>query len=238
MPNQPTHKMLCDSNKVLYRSLGFYSKSRLICDLLHQRHMERLPQTQAITKSFPWGRVECDGTSNMAIALGRFGVFGTSGCGFWNQRIGPNPHSERALVDLSSSPYAAEYQVIVKSFEKTGNKDGKELTGQKHLSDDEGWKLPSKLIPYRNFSSGATRPKLVTEFENGVVDWDSWYLWRNLSKESPATLLMSYPLSVYQMVVNCLELTSPNAGQANKRVALDLHLLGAEVELNFLPLCV
>ncbi len=32
-----------------------------------------LPQTQAITKLFPWGRVECDGTSNMAIALGRFG---------------------------------------------------------------------------------------------------------------------------------------------------------------------
>ena len=171
MPNQPTHKMLCDSNKVLYRSLGFYSKSRLICDLLHQRHMERLPQTQAITKSFPWGRVECDGTSNMAIALGRFGVFGTSGCGFWNQRIGSNPHSERASVDLSSSPYATEYQAIVKSFEKTGNKDGKELTGQKHLSDDEGWKLPSKLIPYRDFSSGATRPKLVTEFENDVVDW-------------------------------------------------------------------
>ncbi len=49
---------------------------------------------------------------------------------------------------------------------------------------------------------------------------------------------MSYPLSVYQMVVNCLELTSPNAGQANKRVALELHLLGAEVKLNFLPLCV
>lgn len=197
--------------------------------------MEKLPQTRAITKSFPWGRLESDGTFSFDIARGRFGVLGSSGCGYWSHRGGTSPHSEAAAVNMASSPYASDHQKLVKSY---NHLDGKDLIVKKHLTDEEGWKLSSKFIPYRNFSSPATRPKLVTEFEAGVVDWDSWYRWRNLSKESPAALLMDYPMSVYQMVVNCLEITSPNAGQIDKRVALNLHLLGAEVELNFLPLCV
>lgn len=197
--------------------------------------MEKLPQTQAITKSFPWGRLESDGTFSFDIARGRFGVLGSSGYGYWSHRGGPAPHSEAAAVNMGSSPYASQYQKLVQSFEY---RDGKDLVGKKHLSDEEGWKLPSKFIPYRNFLSAATCPKLVTEFEEGVVDWDTWYRWRNLSKESPAALLMNYPMSVYQMLVNCLDLTSPNAGQPDKRVGLHIHLLGAEVELNFLPLCV
>ncbi|KJA13353.1 hypothetical protein HYPSUDRAFT_151683 [Hypholoma sublateritium FD-334 SS-4] len=47
---------------------------------------------------------------------------------------------------------------------------------------------------------------------------------------------MNFPMSVYQMVVNCLELTSPNIGQPNQRVNLTLHLLGTDVQLNCLPL--
>ncbi len=196
--------------------------------------MKRLPQTQAITKSFPWGRLESDGTFNFDIARGRFGVLGGSGYGYWSHRGGPAPHSEAAAINMSSLPYASEYQKLLQSFD---HRDGKDLIGKKHLSDEEGWKLPSKYIPYRNFSSSAPCPILVTEYKPGVVDWDTWYSWRNLSKESPAALLMSYPMSVYQIIVNCLELTSPNTGQLEKRIGLHIHLLGVEVELNFLPLC-
>lgn len=198
--------------------------------------MERLPQTQAIIKSFPWGRLESDGSFNSDVARGRFRVLGASGYGYWSHRGGPVPHSETDEIDTSSSaPYATGYLKVVNGFYHL---DGKDLTGKKHLSDEEEWKLSPKFIPYRNFSSPAARPRLVTEFEKGIIDWDSWYRWRNLSKESPAALLMDFPMSIYQMIVNCLELTSPNAGQADKRVGLHIHLLGAEVELNFLPLCV
>ncbi len=56
------------------------------------------------------------------------------------------------------------------------------------------------------------------------------------SKESPAALLMSFPLSAYWLVVHCLKVTSPSAGSAGKRVPLRIHAIGTEVELNYLPL--
>lgn len=180
--------------------------------------MERLPQTQAIIKSFPWGRLESDDSFNFDIARGRFEVLGTSGYGYWSHQGG--------LVARSAT---------VTGF---GCLSGEDLLRNNHLSDGEGWKLPPNLIPHRNFSSPATRPKLVTEFEPGIVDWDSWYRWRKLTKESPAALLMNYPMSVYQIIVNCLELTSTKAGKPDQRIALRLHLLGTKFELNYLPLYV
>lgn len=189
--------------------------------------MENLPQTQAIVKAFPWGRLETDGTFSFDIARGRFGVLGGSGYGYWSHR-GSVPESV-------SSPYVAGSRKFQNSFE---HMDGEDLIGKNRLLDEEGWKLPSNLIPYLNLSSPSVRPELVTKFEQGIVDWDSWYRWRNLTKESSAALLMNFPLSVYHMVVNCLEVTSPHAGRPDKRVNLTLHLLGTEVELNFLPLCV
>lgn len=187
--------------------------------------MESLPRTQAIVKAFPWGRLESDGSFSFDIARGRFGVLGGSGFGYWSQQGSP----------VGSSPYVAGSSKHANSFEHL---NGKDLLGKNHLSDEEAWKLPSNLIPYLDFPSPIARPTLVTEFEQGVVDWDGWYRWRKLTKESPAALLMHFPMSVYQMVVNCLELTSSNAGLPNRRVNLTLHLLDTDVQLNFLPLFV
>lgn len=198
--------------------------------------MQNLPQTQAIVKAFPWGRLESDGSFSFDIVRGRFGVLGSSGYGYWSHQGGPVPgHQSGGDSVRGSSAYVAGSSKLANSFEHL---DGKDLLGKNHLSDEQGWKLPPNLIPYLNFPSPVSRPTLVTEFERGVADWDGWYRWRNLTKESPAALLMNFPMSVYQMVVNCLELTSSNAGQPNKRVNLTLHLLGTDVQLNFLPLCV
>lgn len=109
--------------------------------------------------------------------------------------------------------------------------------GESYLTDSQGWRLSPALIPYRNFAGSETiRPQLVTEFKGGVSDWDSRHLWRKIPKTSPAALLMTYPLSIYLPIIHCLELTSPVAGQPAKRVSLHLHLIGVEVELNFLQL--
>ncbi|KAK1226856.1 hypothetical protein PQX77_010160 [Marasmius sp. AFHP31] len=216
IPNAPTHKALCADNK---------------------RHMQRLPETQAVVKSFPWGRVETDGSFSFDIARGRFKVLGASDHGYWSHRGGPVPHQSAGdLGGMSASvPYAQLMRTMLKSFDHL---DGKDLLKKKHLTDLEGWRLSNRsLIPLRDFSAAPEqRPVLVTKFEGGVLDWDSWYKWRKLSKGSPAALLMDFPLSVYQMLVHCLKVTSPNSGSPKKRIPLNIHLLGVEVELNYLPL--
>ncbi len=181
--------------------------------------MGKLPITQAIVNSFPWGRLESDGSFNFDIARGRFGVLGiSSGYGFWNQLSRFSGRSGIAMGSLRL--------------------DGEDLFGNRHLSDEEGWKLPSNLIPHRTFFSPEAQPDMVSKFEEDITDWDSWHRWRKLPKESPAALLMTYPMSVYHMIVNCLELTSANIGKPGQRVSIHLHLLGTKSELNYLPLCV
>lgn len=112
------------------------------------------------------------------------------------------------------------------------------LHRQDHSTDEEGWKLKPEFIPYRDFSKIPKErwPCLVTEFEGGVRDWDSWYRWRKLPKDSLTALLMHYSLSIYQLVVHALKFTAPKAGEPKKPQILRIHLLGAEVELKFLPL--
>lgn len=210
--------------------LLFYTNS-------YQRHMQRLLKTQNVLKSFPWGRLETNGTFNLDIARGRFSVLGSSGYGYWSHRGGTAPHAVEGFeTGASSAPYA---QSLRNSLKNLDHLDGNDLLKPNHLSDEQGWKLSPEFIPYRDFSKNeGRRPLLVTKFDGGVVDWDSWYRWRKIPKISPAALLMNFPMSVYHMLVNCLKVTSPNAGCKSRRVNLNFHLLGVEVELNFVPLYV
>lgn len=117
--------------------------------------------------------------------------------------------------------------------------DGCDLLHHKgHLTDEEGWKLKPELISYRDMVNIPEErwPVLITDFEGGVVDWNSWYKWRKLPQESPAALLMSFPMSMYQLITHALKLTSPDAASPNHRKSLNICLLGAEIELNFVPL--
>ncbi|KAJ7601124.1 hypothetical protein C8J56DRAFT_768378 [Mycena floridula] len=211
IPGSPSHKILCPDNK---------------------RHMERIAETQTILLNFkPWGRIEKDGSFSLDIARGRFRVLGGSGYGFWSHRGGPVPHQDAGAGGLGAyiDPEMAEF---IKAFSYL---DGKDLLEKKQLSDKEGWKLVSELIPFRDFSQAeAKRPVLVTDFDHPIKDWVAWYKWRQLPLESPAALLMDFPMSVYQLLVHVLHVTSPDADRG--RVPLHFHLLGVEMELNFLPL--
>lgn len=72
-----------------------------------------------------------------------------------------------------------------------------------------------------------------------VKDWDSWYRWRRLPKESPAALLMTFPVSVYWMLAEVLKIADPKKGTVEGEfIPLVVHYIGAEAELNFLPLYV
>jgi hypothetical protein len=116
-----------------------------------------------------------------------------------------------------------------------GFEHGYMLLSNQVLADETGWKLEKRLIPRLVFELG-TEPELASKAD--IVDWDSWYKWRNLPKESPAALLLHYPLTVYQLLVNVLHVTGPTRNSSESRQALNVHYIGAEVELNMLPLYV
>jgi hypothetical protein len=192
--------------------------------------MERLPETQAILKMFPWGRMEKDGSFQEDITMAKFDVLGGDGYGYWSQRGGLAPH---AAAGVGS-------QAELSKFFKGGDfMDGNDLLKTEHLNDKEGWKLPLRLIPYLDFDHPASkRPVLVTGLDERVGDWKSWHAWRRLPLESPAALLMAEPLSVYQLLVRSLQVTKPHAASLEKRKSLLVHLIGAETELNHIPLSV
>ncbi|KAF9040178.1 hypothetical protein BDZ89DRAFT_1060578 [Hymenopellis radicata] len=203
---------------------------------INKSHMARHGETQAILTQFPWGRLETDGTFNDYVARGRFDVLGGSDYGFWSHRGGLVPHNfgtEELKTLVENETYA---RILTPFFATFDHLDGKDLFKEDHLSDVDGWKLETRLIAYRQFPSASKRPQIVTEFHRRISNWESWYEWRGLSKESPAALLMSFPLSAYWLVTHCLQLTRASVGRPEKRVPLHLHVIGAEVELNYLPL--
>ncbi|KAJ7639138.1 hypothetical protein FB45DRAFT_421647 [Roridomyces roridus] len=210
---KPKHKKLCEANK---------------------RHMLRKPHFTQLLLQFPWGRLENDGTFNDGLARARFKVLGIERSGFWSHNGGPNSHQfehepdttrQRGDWDTKMEEISARFTYV----------NGTPLFETKHYSDRAGWKLePAKLIPFRNFSAEQRPPRLASE--STIVDWNSWYAWRGLSKESPAALLMHFPMSVYWLLVHTLGIADPKAGSPESRVQLKVHYIGAEVELNFLPL--
>jgi hypothetical protein len=193
--------------------------------------MLRLPETQAILKQFPWGRLEKDGTFNEDIARARFNVYGSSNMGFWSQRDGPISHADERLPDGVPLQLKARYAMLKKVYTHI---DGIDLLRKGHLGDQDGWKLEMELIPFRTFSSLWTPPRLASKAT--IVDWESWYKWRRLPLESPAALLMTFPMSVYWLLVHVLQVTTPQAGDPDHRKDLTVHMLGVECEMNFLPM--
>lgn len=114
--------------------------------------MERLPQAEAVLLSFAWRRLEEDGTFNIRI-------------------------SGRNVDPVAVDPLNRHLMNIFHHL------DGHDLLHRKgHLTDEKGWKLRPELIPFREISklTPERMPSLVTEFEGGVVDWDTWHRWRKL----------------------------------------------------------
>ncbi|KAG1715634.1 hypothetical protein ID866_1516 [Astraeus odoratus] len=192
-----------------------------------QRHMDKAPLVQAILKQFPWGRIEKDGTFADQFICAYFGVLGHVGFGYWSIAGGNVPHipSSGAIGPMDTSP--------IRVGPQDGYQHGYPLLLDKHFDDKEGWKLEDRLIPKLRFDPGA-EPVIASSVK--VVDWKSWYQWRNLPLDSPAALLMHYPLSVYQLLVHVLHVTHPARNSALSRQALSVHYLGPEVELNMVPL--
>ena len=183
--------------------------------------MKRHPYFLAQLKQFPWARIEMDGTFSHRIFVARLGVYGPGiDAGFWSVPFSPEGHDDKDL------PHPKGYI------------HGKMMLNTEWPADIDAWKLghlnaKGDIIPRLSFTTEFPPPPMVEPGQ--IKDWQSWYTWRGLSMASPAALLMHYPLSVYHILMDVLHFAKPRS-ISGERQALQIHYIGAEKELNFLPL--
>ena len=185
--------------------------------------MERLPYFRSVFHQFPWARTESDGTCSHSHLQARFGVLGSDlSVGYWCSPCRFSPHDEPRKVNGKSKKAAKPYQ------------HGAVLLGNKWPSDIEAWCLKNQEhVPRLHFLDENQAPEKPQPGQ--VKDWTSWYQWRGLSLDSPAALMMDYPLSVYHLLVDVLKVVDIERSTGKQQTLL-VHYLGAEVEINFLPL--
>ncbi|KAF8651069.1 hypothetical protein AX16_004932 [Volvariella volvacea WC 439] len=209
----PPHKLLCARNK---------------------EHMKRTEYFQSQLTQFPWSRVEYDGSCPHDILRARFGVLGTGPkFGYWSTR------SERPTKD-TKEPELFLLPDDLPLPSTTSYAPGQVLLGKAWPKHEDAWLLKNpEHIPILTFSEeseddGKRRPPPVLK-DGEVKDWKSWYQWRGLPLDSPVALLMDHPLSVYNLLVNVLKVVSPERSAENRQ-ELTVHLIGADYELNIIPL--
>ncbi|KAJ7666809.1 hypothetical protein DFH06DRAFT_1085985 [Mycena polygramma] len=175
-----------------------------ICEVL-QRLPNREPQMRQIALQFPWARRQQDGTFSFTTLRASRNLYGAGAeFGWWTE-------------DQPCCPPKAQYL------------PGASLLGRQHLTERPGWKLTDKEIPWLNFSLGGKPLKPASYLQ----DWASYYEWRGLPIESPAALLLHWPLTVYRLLTISGVIPRP---PSETRRQLTVHMLGIEKEVDFLPI--
>lgn len=186
--------------------------------------MRRIPELQDVLNQFPWARIESDGTFAQDLVKASLDVLGSGpSFGYWSTPGGQQSHDGNFGSD--------KYNFRSRS---KGYIHGEVMLGQEWPTDIEAWKLKDpKLIPRLFFDDEFPTPQKPVHGQ--VKDWKSWYEWRGLNMESPVALIMDFPLSVYYLILDVLKVVRVES-LTDKKQTLNLHYLGAEVELNYLPL--
>jgi hypothetical protein len=194
--------------------------------------MPQLPYFQGQLTQFPWGRLERDGTFSYKFLHARFGVLDADyrNSGFWAIPDRLNPH------DVTDDPLNVQTSMRNNTSRDTnvqGYAHGQIMLAEEWPSDVEGWKLRETLIPHVFFTGEFPPPARPRPGQ--VKDWKSWYKWRGLSLESPAAVLMDCILTTFYLLTETLKVVDLRRQSGTKQI-VDVHYLGAETELNYLPL--
>ncbi|KAF7972892.1 hypothetical protein HWV62_16692 [Athelia sp. TMB] len=194
-----------------------------------QKYMTRLPQFRSVLEQFSWSRIEADGTFPAELIKARLKVLGSGGVkfGYWSVPGGQQSHDTSTYVRNAGDMGP----VFTRRSEEYMH--GDIMLEKEWPTDIEMWKIDEKNIPHLFFTDEYPPPKQV--MPGDVKDWKGWHEWRGLTFDSPAALLMDAPLSVYHLLVDILHVIDTKS-TPEKRQKLKIHFLGAEVELNFLPL--
>ncbi|KDQ09122.1 hypothetical protein BOTBODRAFT_58901 [Botryobasidium botryosum FD-172 SS1] len=97
-----------------------------------------------------------------------------------------------------------------------------------HLDERSGWRLPPSQTPWLTFAPDRPAPPYPPKFAH---NWTSYYAWRGLPMDSPAVLLLHWPLSIYRLLflVGLAEVPE-------KRRSLVVHWIEPTHGLDFLPI--
>jgi hypothetical protein len=194
--------------------------------------MKRLSYFRSVLEQFCWARIEPDGTFSGDLMKARLGVLGSGpSFGYWSVPGGQKPHDDSPAL-LAVRPRAEEF---ITAYRSKSYIHGDIMLAEEWPVDVEAWKIKNeKDTPLLFFTDENPAPKKTDP--GAICDWASWYKWRGLTFASPAAVLMDFPLSVYHLL-GVLQVIDPES-TAEKRQSLIIHYLGAEIELNFLPLYV
>ncbi|KAJ7040084.1 hypothetical protein C8F04DRAFT_882725, partial [Mycena alexandri] len=196
--------------------------------------MPQLPYFQAQLTQFPWGRLEHDGTFSRKFLQARFDVLDTDyrKAGFWAVPERATPH------DKNDDPlYSGAAQLFTQSI------DDPNLRGYTHgaMMLAEEWRRNGRrmlrggsCMTKRSFHIYFLQPTFHPR-PGQVRDWKSWYEWRGLSLKSPAAVLMDHVLTTYYLLTETLKVVDLQHS-SNERQVIDVHYLGMETKLNYLPL--
>ncbi|KAJ7640392.1 hypothetical protein DFH06DRAFT_1477908 [Mycena polygramma] len=193
----------------------------------YKRSMELWPQIDAIQKLFPWSanvksyRDKPWIPNQIELLLGLKGDEARHG--FWRE-----------------PPFASgihDEEIPMRAMGKSYICHGSMLLQPALPSHFEAWTLPSEQIPHLVFEDPDARSRMPAIHDNNFVqDWATYYAWRKLGRESPVALRMDMVLTVYHLLTKVLGVVDTAKDATNVRRALNIHFVGAEKELNIIPL--
>ena len=181
--------------------------------------MAELPDLQAVLKQFPWGRIDGNGGFDFSLHLALRSLLGEGPeVGWWVQLMPDATITVKDLYTRSGGPPRGLFR----------DTHGGALLSDEHLEEKDGWKLPMEEIPWLTFREGRKAPSFPPAFEH---NWTSYYKWRGLPLESPAALLLHWPLSIYHLLYRLDFVPSETEIAGSERRKLKIHCIGVEVRL-------
>ena len=195
--------------------------------------MRHVPYFRSEALKFPWAHIEWDGSCNHDLLKARMGVLGSgTDFGYWSVPGGMRSHDGTSSISALFKDPA--FGKAVRKPRKKPYTHGEAMLKEEWSNHIDAWKLKDeKDVPRLSFTKESPPPKQPKYGQ--VKDWESWYAWRGLVLDSPAALLMDFPLSVYHLLTKILNVVNPES-TPSKRQTLRVHYIGVEVELDFLPL--
>ncbi|KAJ6558213.1 hypothetical protein B0H19DRAFT_1376691 [Mycena capillaripes] len=191
----------------------------------YKRAMEQWPQVTAIQKLFPWSAsVKLNKPwipNQIELFLGLKGDGAANG--YWREPAWDlGIHDSDAPERMSGKAYICHGSMFLQPVLPS------------HV---EAWTLPSAQIPHLAFENAKLKSQMPALHDNNFVqDWTTYYAWRKLDHKSPVALRMDIVLTVYYLLTKVLGVVNTSQGATKLRRSLNIHFLGAEKELNIIPL--
>ncbi|KAK0440765.1 hypothetical protein EV421DRAFT_762322 [Armillaria borealis] len=169
---------------------------------------EKFPAFKSLLDQFPWARYDEQGVFQEGIVRESRGVLGSgSYFGYWATC---DPATCRAPGDVCSDTL---------------------ITLGELPEEKAGWKLPDDEIPWLK-DARMKVPAFPATFEDS---WKGYYEWRQLPLDSPAALLLHWPMSMF-MCLRELGFVEEVPKLDAPRRELRVHCVGAAREMTVIPL--